>query len=248
MEAVLLGFFMLSAACFTVLFEHPASSIHGMLPDPNARRALIGIAMGLTAIALIYSPWGKQSGAHLNPAVTLTFWRLDKVKTEDAIWYAVFQFLGGAGAMLAAKALFHPALSQPSVNYAATVPGAWGVAAAFVAEAAIAGGLMGMVLFMTSDPKRAGKTGLCAGVLVALYITFEGPISGMSMNPARTAASALPSGIWTAWWIYFLAPTMGMLLAVELFRTLCGLAVIPCAKLHHANRKRCIFCGKPEEQ
>ena len=35
--------------------------------------------MGLTAIALIYSPWGQRSGAHFNPAVTLTFFRLRRV-------------------------------------------------------------------------------------------------------------------------------------------------------------------------
>ena len=59
------------------------------------RRGLIGVAMGLTAIALIYSPWGKRSGAHMNPSVTLTFWRLGKIKSIDALFYIVFQFLGG---------------------------------------------------------------------------------------------------------------------------------------------------------
>jgi aquaporin Z len=244
MEAALLGLFMLSASFFSVLFEHPASPVRGWIADPDARRACVGVAMGLTAIALVYSPWGKQSGAHMNPAVTLTFWRLGKVRAADAVWYGIFQFLGGIGAMLAVKAALHPLAGHPSVNYAATAPGPWGVAAAFWAEAAISGGLMLMVLFMTSDPSRAGKTGLCAGVLVALYITFEAPFSGMSMNPARTVASALPAGSWTAVWIYFLAPAAGMLLAVELFRRLRGLARISCAKLHHGNRKRCIFCGK----
>ena len=32
---------------------------------------LMGLAMGLTAMALIYSPWGRRSGAHLNPAGTV---------------------------------------------------------------------------------------------------------------------------------------------------------------------------------
>jgi aquaporin Z len=27
-------------------------------------------------MAIIYSPWGKQSGAHINPVVTFTFFRL----------------------------------------------------------------------------------------------------------------------------------------------------------------------------
>ena len=84
MEAVGLGLFMISACAFTVLLEHPASPVRQALSDPWLRRLLIGIAMGLTAVLLIYSPLGKRSGAHLNPAVTLTFWRLGKIETWDA--------------------------------------------------------------------------------------------------------------------------------------------------------------------
>ena len=78
MEAALLGLFMISVGAFTILLEHPASSIHMSLRSPLLRRALGGLAMGLTAIALIYSPWGRQSGAHFNPAVTMTFYRLKR--------------------------------------------------------------------------------------------------------------------------------------------------------------------------
>ena len=73
MEAALLGLFMISACAFTVLLEFPGSPVRQAVPDPGIRRFLTGLAMGTTAIALIYSPWGKQSGAHFNPAMTLTF-------------------------------------------------------------------------------------------------------------------------------------------------------------------------------
>src|SRR6201997_3928454 len=78
MEAACLGLFMVSACSFTVLLQHPGSIVRQMIPSAFLRRALTGVAMGLTAIALIYSPWGKQSGAHFNPSVTLTFFRLGK--------------------------------------------------------------------------------------------------------------------------------------------------------------------------
>jgi aquaporin Z len=83
--------------------------------------------------------------------------------------------------------------------------------------------------------------------LVALYITFEAPISGMSMNPARTFASAALAHHWTALWIYFTAPLVGMLAAAETYSRINGKRSVACAKLHHANRMRCIFCGKPAE-
>jgi len=73
-EAACLGLFMISAFGFATLLEHPASPVHQALPNSLLRRFLMGLAMGGTAICIIYSPWGKQSGAHINPSTTLTFY------------------------------------------------------------------------------------------------------------------------------------------------------------------------------
>jgi aquaporin Z len=51
--------------------------------------------MTLTAISISYSPWGKPSGAHLHPSVTLTFFRLGKVAPWDALGYVLAQCVGG---------------------------------------------------------------------------------------------------------------------------------------------------------
>jgi aquaporin Z len=83
-----------------------------------------------------------------------------------------------------------------------------------------------------------------AGCLVALYITFEAPLSGMSMNPARTLASALPARLFDTLWIHFMGPAAGMLLAVEAYRLLRRTPDVICAKLNHHTQRRCIFrCG-----
>ena len=86
-EAAGLGFFMLSAGLFGTLLEYPHSPVRQILPDALVRRLVMAVAMAITAVAIIYSPWGKQSGAHINPAVTVTFWRLGKVATWDAVFY-----------------------------------------------------------------------------------------------------------------------------------------------------------------
>jgi len=62
MEAGLLGAFMVSACIFGALYEFPHSPVRQAITSQLFRRMLMGISMGLTAIAIIYSPWGKQSG------------------------------------------------------------------------------------------------------------------------------------------------------------------------------------------
>jgi aquaporin Z len=241
MEAVELGLFMFSACAFTVLLFHPSSPIAQNIHDDVLRRLLMGIAMGSTAIAIIFSPLGKRSGAHFNPSVTWTFFRLGKIKAWDAAFYTLFQFAGGiAGVMLASLTLGKP-VAHGSVNYATTRPGPDGPIVAFLAELLISFILMAVVLTV-SNTKRFGRwTGMFAGVLVATYITIESPISGMSMNSARTFGSAFSADIWTSLWIYFIAPPLGMLLAAETYRRLNPRRAIACAKLHHHNNKRCIF-------
>jgi aquaporin Z len=245
MEAACLGTFMLSAGFFAAIFEYPASPLKQGIASDFIRRALNGLAMGLTAIGIIYSPWGARSGAHMNPAVTWTFFRLGKVKRWDALFYPLFQVLGGIAGVLLVKLALGKAFTNAPVNYVVTVPGKVGVALAFFAEVTIACGMMLMVLSTTNTPRLARFTGIFGGALVFLYITFEAPLSGMSINPARTVASALPSGIWTSAWIYFTAPFMGMLLAAEIHLTVSKSARVACAKFNPNMRHRCIFCGHP---
>jgi aquaporin Z len=243
-EAFGLAAFMVSALSFTVLLEHAASPVHRALPDPLVRRALMGLAMGATSVCLVYSPWGQRSGAHFNPALTLSFFRLGKLEPADAAGYAAAQFLGGAAGVALAAAVLDELVAAPEVRFAVTLPGSPGEAAAFAAEVAISFGLMLAVLFCSNHPRTARFTGLLAGSLVATYITLEAPISGMSMNPARTLGSAAGAGLYDSLWIYFSAPPVGMLLAAEAYLRLRGARAVRCAKLHHRNRQRCIFrCG-----
>jgi aquaporin Z len=244
MEAAGLGMFMISAGVFGTILEYPGSPVQHAIADPFLRRGVMGIAMGLTAIAIIYSPWGKQSGAHINPSVTLTFFRLGKVEPGDALFYIAAQFAGGlAGVLLVALALGH-AFTDPPVTYVTTLPGSGGPAIAFLVEVVISFILMFAILVTTNTVSLAQHTGLFAGALVATYITLVAPLSGMSMNPARTFGSALPARLWESLWIYFAAPPLGMLLAAETYVRSIGPRGVICAKLHHHNDKRCIFrCG-----
>lgn len=241
-EAGALGAFMLSACVFGTLIWYPASPVHDLLSTPFTQRAVMGVLMGLTAVAINYSSLGKRSGAHLNPAVTLTFLTLGKVRGRDAGFYIAAQFAGGVAGVMIAHHLIGAPLGDPAVRYVVTEPGPLGVAAAFTGELAITFILMSVVLGTAASARWSRFTGLFAGLLVASYITFESPVSGMSMNPARTIGSAVAAGSWTSAWIYFVAPLAGMLLAARLYVVRRGRAAVPCAKMVHGTP--CIFCGR----
>ena len=244
-----LCFFMLSACLFATLMFHPSSPVAPFLAGSLLQRVLMGLAMGLTAIAIIYSPFGKRSGAHINPATTLTFYRLGKIKPWDALFYIMAQFAGGIIGVLISTIILKKLVADPSVNYVATVPGSPGRIVAFLAEVTISFILMLVVLTVSNTPRIDRWTGLFAGVLVLIYITIESPISGMSMNPARTFGSAVAGRVWTGLWIYFTAPPLGMLLAAEVYTYIKGSgARVACAKLHHRNNQRCIFRCDYNEQ
>ncbi len=238
-EAWCLGTFMLSACFFAVLLFHPDSYLAEC--SHTVRNFVLGIAMGSTATMIICSRWGKRSGAHYNPAVTLVFLRLGKIKPMDAMFYVLFQFIGGVLGVLVAWIILGKRLEDSAVNFVVTLPGPYGVGAAFAAELVIAFFLMNVILFTSNSITLSRFTPLFAGLLVAVYIAIESPVSGMSMNPARTFASAVVAGNWTAWWIYFAAPLLAMLAAAELFVRTRGLKAVYCAKLHHHNDERCIF-------
>src|SRR6187200_941049 len=105
---------MVSAALFATALYHPSSPIAAGISNEWVRRVLMGLAMGLTAVAIIYSPWGQRSGAHMNPAVTLTFLRLGKVTPWDAAFYIASQFIGGICGVVLSKLLLGAIIAHPS--------------------------------------------------------------------------------------------------------------------------------------
>lgn len=244
MEGAGLGIFMVAAGTAWTILAYPGWPVDHLLLNPLVKRCLMGIAMGGTAVALIYSPWGRQSGAHYNPAVTLTFLRLRKIKPVDAFFYILAQFVGGLAGVLLVQAMLGHAFAAPPVAFIVTRPGHLGEAIAFLGELTISFLMMLMILYTSNRIPLMRYTGFFAGILIIVYVTFEAPLSGFSMNPARTFASALPSGDWRGIWIYFTAPIIGMLTAVDAYRWMTQEWGVICAKLSHDTHRRCIFhCG-----
>ncbi|CAN5581631.1 aquaporin [soil metagenome] len=240
-DGALLGIFMISACAFVALLEYPASPARRAIDSDFLRRALVGLAMGITALGLIYSPWGKRSGAHMNPAMTLSFLRLGKISRVDACFYIVAQFVGATVGVLLTFAALGMWVSDRTVNFAVTVPGSLGNGIAWTGEFIISFALIVIVTSANKRPKLARFGGCFAAILLVIYITFEAPLSGMSLNPARTFGSAIFAKDWTGWWIYLTAPTLGMLCGIELLRLTSRSPKTLCGKLVHSHSSKCFI-------
>lgn len=216
-EALGLGIFMMSACFFGAMIF----SRDGVLYDPVAgelmKNILTGLLMGATALFIFYSPWTAPSGSQINPAVTLTFLRLGMMCRYDAFFFVLFQVIGGTLAVYVMQFVLGPALINPPVNSAVTIPGKAGIAWAAIAEFVIAFITMSMVLFTGVHNRLKQYTRVFSGIAVCCWVILAGPVSGFGMNPARSFASALPAGIWTSFWIYCIMPFAGMLCAAEFF-------------------------------
>jgi aquaporin Z len=248
MEFSEMGLYLLLTCIFATLIQHPASPIRQVLTNDLVRRACFGVSIGATILAIVMTPWGKQSGGHLNPAMTFAFYRLEKVEFWDAIFYGVAQFFGATAGVVFAALLLAGAPGNPAIRYAATLPGTYGAGVAFIAEIAISLILMLTVLFASNHNMLSRHTPYLVGALYAVFITLETPLSGMSMNPARTFGSAFLGRYWHALWVYFLAPTLGMSVAAKIFLWVRRGVGPRCAKLYHDSEKRCIFCHRMQNK
>jgi aquaporin Z len=217
MEALGLAIFMVSACFFGAMLFSPESAWYQFLPNDMARNILMGVAMGLTALFIFYSPFTAPGGAHINPAVTITFLRVKKIGSADAFFYILFQFIGGTLAVFIMQLLMGKILTGSPVSSVVTVPANNGVIAAALTEFSIAFLMITMVLFTSASKGLKKYSRIMAACLVCIFVIFAGPVSGFGMNPTRSFASAFAANIYTSFWIYLFVPFAGMLAAAECF-------------------------------
>ncbi len=241
MEFTELGALMLSTCGFGTLLYSTHSPIKHLNLSISLRMLLMGIAVAITTFLIIWSPFGRRSGAHFNPAITLTYFWLRRVHRWDAAWYILAQFAGGLAGVLAARGILGMQLSAPPVQYMVTVPGNHGNLVAFVGEFCLAGLLMGIVLYASNHRRFVRFSPLLVALLTVCYYTYSSSISGFSVNPARSFSSAMFAWIWQGIWIYFLAPCSGMLTAAAVYIRIMGANRVYCAKVFHDMRSPCPF-------
>lgn len=209
----------------------------GILPDPSERRLITGFLFGTTGTLITLSPLGKESGAHVNPAVTLGFWLMGKLQLCHAVGYVLAQL---AGAAVGALPLLAWGDMGRSVDFGATVPNAsFGVVGALLGEVATTFVLIFGLFFFLQHRRLRTYTPALFPFMYAVMVFIEANVSGTSTNPARSFGPALISDQWHGWWVYWLGPLLGTLLAVATLRT-AGRhwPMIPVAKFRHFEHDR----------
>ena len=243
-EAGFLALFVLVAGVVLAWLNEPSANA-ASFADRVRLRLFCGIATGLALIAMTYSPWGRRSGSHLNPAITLAYLRLGKIGRWDALFYLSAQLAGGllAVELLRAGALL-PAAMPTSMLATSTVPtNEW---AAFATELVLSGAAMLLILHSSNHARWFRWTGVLYGLLMMLIVGSAEPLSGFGINLSRLLAVDISGDTLALHWLNLLPPLLGMQLAVEAYRVMTGRSQVLCAKLAHNTHGRCIFrCHHP---
>jgi aquaporin Z len=213
------------------------SPVVQLLPSDGERRLFTGFLFGTTGALIALSPLGKESGAHINPVVTLAFWIMGKLRSSHALGYILAQC---AGAAMGALPLLAWGQMGRSVAFGATLPGTgYSIWLAFLGETVTTFLLITCLFCFLRHRQLRRFTPALFPILYAFMVYIEAPVSGTSTNPARSLGPALISGEWHGWWLYWLGPLFGMLLGVASYR-LSGLRwlEIEVAKLYHFQHDR----------
>lgn len=237
--AELLGTALLVAVGLSIVILDfgQGSPVVAFLPSAGLRRLLTGFLFGTTGALIALSPLGKESGAHINPAVTLGFWLMGKLRARYVPGYVFAQLVG---AVLGAVPLLAWGAMGRSVSYGATFPGvAYSLGWACFGETAATFALIVGVLLFLQHRRLRNYTPALFPFLYAFLVYVEAKVSGTSTNPARSFGPALISGNWHGWWVYWLGPVLGALLGVALYRIVGhNWPTISVAKLHHFEHDR----------
>ena len=213
------AWFAESIATFCLVFFGPLSIVMAAAAFGNdlSIEGIIMIAIGHgAAIGLMVYTFGHVSGAHINPAVTISMLVTRRIGIKDGIGYIVFQLIGAIIAAFSLKTIL-PDLGA-KVNL-----GTQGGPSALLNHSAMSGLAVEIILtfflvtviFMTAVHKKAaaGMHGIAIGGMIFLLHLVGVPLTGASMNPARTFGPALISGYWDFHWIYWAGPIIGAVIA-----------------------------------
>jgi aquaporin Z len=233
-EMIGTGLLLFAGLSLVILAFGEGSPIAALVPSVKVRQMLTGFLFGWVGAAIALSPVGEVSGAHINPAVTLGFLLMGKLKPRPAFGYVVAQ-LGGA--TLGSLPLLAWGDIGRSIGFGATLPGpGYATLTVLLGEVATTFGLVASLCVFLSLRELRRFTPFMIPFLYAIMVPLEAAISGTSTNPARSLGPAIVSQNYTGWWIYWLGPFLGTAVAIVVCSFLASR--IEVAKVYHFDVDR----------
>jgi MIP family channel proteins len=176
---------------------------------------------GVAIIALVAAT-AKITGAHINPAVTITMWALGKDNLGKSLTYILGQLVGAVvGAYLLYSIVGEVAGEHALGNSLTNITPVEG----FLTEIIVTFALIATILAVAVHPQgKSWVTPSTAAVAIGLVVLVDHlvaiPLTGASMNPARTFGPAVVAGNFADHWVYWAGPIVGGLVAAITYRYL----------------------------
>lgn len=190
------------------------SASGGWWNTPEGRLTAVAPLSGYTVTAVMLSPWGKVTGGHINPAITLAMWRYGRTPGRDVAPFIAGQLIGSLLGIAAGRLVWGPVFASPGVDFAVIRPApGWSWAAVAVIEAATMFVIVAVAGIGVSSRRLGPFTPWAVGTMIAAQIIAFGTLSGGIANPAREFGPALLAGDPSLLPVYLLAPPLGALAA-----------------------------------
>ncbi len=194
---------------FLVLVGVGANVVNDVTQGAISSLALV-VAPGLMVMVIILF-MGNVSGAHLNPAVSISFAARGDFPWRRVPGYIIAQLIGSISACIFLRELFGNVgtlgITSPGIGI--------NDIQAMVIELVLTLGLVSTILGTASKAQNVGPlSAIAVGSYIALAGLWASPISGASMNPARSFGPDLILLDFSHYWVYLIGPLVGGLLAV----------------------------------
>jgi aquaporin Z len=233
-EMIGTGLLLLIGLSLVIFMFGDGSPMSTIIPDVTVRRIITGFLFGSVGGLIAVSHVGKESGAHINPVVTMAFYLFRKIDTRTSLIYIIAQLVG---AVLFCLPLLLWGQLGNSISFGATSPGA-----GYKLEIVLLGEIITtfclvitLIVFIGFRSLRP-FTPLTSPFLYAIMVPLEAAISGTSTNPARSFGPSVISGLWDGWWIYWVGPIIGALIACRIGSRIAKRITV--AKLYHFDHDR----------
>ena len=249
LTAEVLGTFVL------VLFGCGSVVYAGVTRTSATTVTTVGLTFGLAVAVMAYA-FGRVSGAHFNPAVSLGAAVSGRLSWAHAGFYALAQLVGAFLGALVLFLLLHgfdgfDATGSMGQNYFGDEGTGYAAWAAFLLELVMTFVFVTVILAVTDERfEHPALAPLTIGLTLAAIHFVAIPATGTSVNPARSIGPALfagPDAILQLW-VFILAPLVGAAVAGIAYPLLFGRSGDPVPGSGWSLPQRAVVVGPDQYQ